>query len=88
LSTRKSIERSRQEHDDLLAEFESLLRGVETALEAAELGARRLSDEELFLETKRALNPLSPDLRPYRRGNDDLEFRSAREQLADVSIVE
>ncbi|HYL12939.1 MAG TPA: hypothetical protein VEV41_07875, partial [Terriglobales bacterium] len=88
LSARKSIERSRQEHDDLLAEFESLLRGVETALEAAELGARRLSDEELFLETKRALNPLNPDRRAYRRGDDELEFRSAREQLADVSIVD
>src|SRR5262249_22822459 len=59
LSARRSVERSRQEHQDLLAEFESLLRGVETALEAAELGARRLSDEELFLETKRALNPLN-----------------------------
>jgi hypothetical protein len=71
----------------LLAEFESLLRGVETALEAAELGARRLSDEELFLETKRALNPLSPDRRPYRQ-DDELEFKSARQQLADISIVD
>jgi hypothetical protein len=88
LSARKSIERSWQEHEDLLAEFESLLRGVETALETAELGARRLSDDELFLEIKRALNPLSPDRRPYRRGDGDLEFRSAREQLADESIVD
>jgi hypothetical protein len=88
LSARKSIERSRQEHDDLLAEFESLLRGVETGLEAAELGARRMSDVELFLETKRALNPLNPDRGAYRRGDDELAFRSAREQLADVSIVD
>ena len=88
LSGRKSIERSRQEHQDLLAEFESLLRGVETALEAAELGARRLTDEELFLETKRALNPLSPDRRRYRSDDDEVEFKSAREQLADVSIVD
>ncbi len=88
LSARKSIERSRQEHQDLLAEFESLLRGVETALEAAELGARRLNDEELFLETKRALNPLNPDRGRYRRDENELEFRSAREQLADVSIVD
>jgi hypothetical protein len=88
LSAKRSIERSRQEHQDLLAEFESLLRGVETALEAAELGARRLSDEELFLETKRALNPLNPDQGRYRRGDGELEFRSAREQLADVSIVD
>jgi TraG P-loop domain len=88
LSTRKSIERSHEEHHDLLAEFESLLRGVETALEAAELGARRLSDAELFLETKRALNPLSPDRRLHRRDEDQFEFRSARQHLADVSIVD
>jgi hypothetical protein len=35
---------------ELLSEFESLLRGAETALEAAELGARRLNDEELLLK--------------------------------------
>lgn len=48
----------------------------------------RLNDGELFLETKRALNPVNPDRRAYRRGADELEFRSAREQLADVSIVD
>ena len=88
LSARKCIERSEQEHRELLAEFESLLRGVETTLEAAELGARRLSDQELFLEAKRALNPLAPDRRPYRRGEDRLEYLSAREQIADVSITD
>jgi len=88
LSARKSIERSRQEHQDLLAEFESLVRGVESALEAAELGARRLSDEELFLEARRALNPLSPDQRPYHRVDGELRFRSAREHLTEVSIVD
>ena len=64
LSARKCIERSCQEHQQLLAEFESLLRGLETTLEAAELGARRLTDGDLFLEAKRALNPLSGDQRP------------------------
>jgi hypothetical protein len=88
LSARKSIERSRQEHQQLLAEFESLLRGVETGLEAAELGGRRLGDEELFLEAKRALNPLCPDRRPYRRGEEQLEYSSAREQIVDLSIVD
>jgi type IV secretion system protein TrbE len=88
LSTRKCIERTFQEHQDLLAEFESLLHGVETALQAAELGARRLSDDELFLEAKRALNPLRPDHLAYRRNERSLEYRSAREQLTDVSIVD
>jgi hypothetical protein len=86
LSAHRSIDRSRREHEQLLAEYESLLRGVETALEAAELGARRLSDEELFLETRRALNPLAPDFRPYRRGEEQLEYKSAREQLVELSL--
>lgn len=86
LSARKCIERSRGEHQQLLAEFETMLRGIETALEAAELGARRLVEDELFLETKRGLNPLSPDSRPYRRGDEQLEYISAREQLVDLSI--
>jgi hypothetical protein len=88
VSSRKSIERTRQEHRDLLAEFESLLRGIETALEAAELRARRLSDYELFVEAKRALNPLAPDLRRYRKAGEQLRFSSAREQIADVNIVD
>jgi hypothetical protein len=88
LSARKCIERSRQEHQDLLAEFESLLGGVETALGAAELGARRLTDHELFIEAKRALNPLAADSRPYRRNDQQLKYSSAREQIADMSIVD
>ena len=86
LSARGCISRTQKEHDQLLGEFESLLRGAETALEAAELGARRMNDEELFLETKRALNPLSPDSRPYRRGEEQLEYRSAREQIVELGI--
>ena len=88
LSARKCISRAKEEHDALVAEFESLLRGAEAAIEAAELGARRLSDEALFLETKRALNPLCPDSRSYRRSDEQLTYRSAREQLVDLGILE
>jgi TraG P-loop domain len=87
-SARKCIQRSAREHQQLVTEFESLLRGVETALEAADLGARRLTDEDLFLEAKRALNPLRQDQRPYRRSEEQLEYKSAREQLVDVSITD
>ena len=73
---------------ELLAEFESLLRGIETGLESAELGGRRLTDQELFLEAKRALNPLCPDYRRYRRAEELLEFTSARQQITDISIVD
>ena len=88
LSSRRSIERTKQEHQDLLAEFESLLWGIETALEAAELGATRLSDDDLFLEAKRALNPLASDSRRYRKAEEQLRYSSAREQIADVNIVD
>jgi hypothetical protein len=88
LSARACIERSRQEHEELLAEFESLLLGVEGTMQAAELGARRMTDQELFVETKRALNPTEMDARPYVPGEDRLEYRSAREQLAITSILD
>jgi hypothetical protein len=88
LSADKCIVRSRQEHSELLAEFESLLCGIEATMQAAELGAKRLGDEELFLEAKRALNPLQPDIRPYRRGDEQIGYRSVRDQIVDVSIVD
>jgi type IV secretory pathway VirB4 component len=88
LSTKACISRTEREHQELLAEFESLLNGIESTMQAADLGARRLSDEELFLEAKRALNPLRAETRPYRRGDELLEFSSAREQLADTSILD
>lgn len=87
LSARRSIERSRREHDELVAEFESLLVGIEATMRSAELGPRRLSDQELFGEAKRALNPLDADTREYVPGEDFIDYRSARQQLANVSIV-
>jgi len=88
LSSRASMQRSRQEHERLLAEFESLLVGIETTLEAAGLGARRMNSQELFLEAKRALNPVAAEAKPYVPGEDFFTYHSAREQLSDVSILE
>jgi hypothetical protein len=88
LSAKTAIKRSRREHEELVAEFESLLVGIEATMQAAELGPRRMTDQELFLEAKRALNPLEPDTRPYSPGEDHLEYRSARQQLANISIVD
>jgi hypothetical protein len=87
-STRTSIERSRRQHEELLGEFESLLVGIETTMRSAGLAPRRLTDEELFLEAKRALNPTEPDLRPYARGRNAVPYRSARQQLANVSLLD
>jgi type IV secretory pathway VirB4 component len=88
ISSRKAIERSSQEHDQLIAEFESLLSGIEASMQAAEMGAKRLSDEDLFQEAKRALDPLNPDTRPYRRGEQQVQYRSARHQISSVSILD
>jgi hypothetical protein len=88
LSSRACTDRSRREHNELVAEFESLLVGIETTMMAAEFGPRRLTDQELFLEAKRALNPLAGSERGYVSGEEHLEYRSAREQLANVSIVD
>src|SRR6266852_4668812 len=83
LSADKCIQRTRREHEDLLSEFESLMAGVDATLEATGLHARRMSDQEIFLEVKRALQPLGDDRRPYRQG---LSYESARSQAANVNI--
>src|SRR5258708_28002294 len=88
LSAKAAIERTRREHQELVAEFESLLVGVEATMQAAELGAGGLTDQELFLEAQRALSPIESDTRPYTPGEDHLEYRSARQQLANVSILD
>jgi type IV secretory pathway VirB4 component len=86
LSAEKCIRRSRREHEDLLSEFESLIRGVEHTLTATGMSVRRLSDDEMFLELKRAMNPLTRDELPLRRPELSLDYRSAREQAVNTHI--
>lgn len=83
LSATKCIERTLREHQDLLSEFESLMAGVQATLEATGMQPRRMIDQELFLEAKRALHPLAGDSRAYRQG---LVYESARSQIANVNI--
>ena len=85
-SATKCIERTRREHEDLLAEFESLLSGVVATLEAAGMRARRMTHPEMFLEIKRALNPLANDTLPYRPPGGSLFPDSARSQMANVNL--
>src|SRR5437899_228337 len=49
LSASKCIQRTRDEHDRLLAEFRSLLAGIETTLIATGMQVRRLDNDGLFL---------------------------------------
>ena len=83
LSANRCIERSLREHRDLLAEFESLMTGIQATLEATGMQPRRMNDQDLFLEAKRALSPLTGDSRIYKPG---LAYESARGQLVNVSI--
>jgi hypothetical protein len=80
-SAERWIERARREHEDLLSEFSSLLSGVEQTLVATDMGVRRMSDDEMFLEAKRSLNPAFEDRSSYRRGEHSLTYCSARVRL-------
>src|SRR5215472_9445474 len=86
VSATKCIERSRREHEDLLSEFNSLLSGVEASLQATGMKVQRMTDNDLFLEIKRALHPLGNDIVPYRRPETLLRYKSARSQVANVNI--
>jgi hypothetical protein len=83
LSANKCIQRTHREHQDLLSEFESLMAGAQATLEATGMQSRRMTDQEMFLEIKRALNPTTIDIRPCKHG---LAFQSARAQIANVNI--
>ena len=85
-SVDKCIQRTRREHDDLLSEFNSLLSGVEQTLAATGMEVHRMSDDEMFCELKRAMNPLLEDGSPLRRPEDSLSYRSAREQAVNTNI--
>ena len=85
-SAPKCIQRTRREHEDLVAEFESMMKGVEQTLNATEMAVRRLTDEEMFLELKRAMNPLFRDDIAYHRPELTIDYRSAREQAANTHI--
>ena len=87
LSQAKAIQRARKEHEAYLAEFESILRGIEGSMEAASLGPRRLNTQDLFEELKHAQHPTRHDRRPYVPGEDMIEYRSAREQATEASLL-
>ena len=86
VSDSKCIERSRQEHEELLAEFNSLLAGVEAALQSTGMSIRRMTHQDLFLEIKRALNPAGNDTLRFRSADESLFYESARSQMANVNI--
>jgi len=87
VSQKKAIQRTRKEHETYLAEFESILRGIEGSMEGANLGPRRLSTQDLFEELKHSQHPTRRDHRSFVPGEEMLEYRSAREQATQASIL-
>ena len=86
MSATKCIERGRREHEDLVAEFRSLMSGVEATLQSTGMTLSRMSGDDLFLEIKRALQPLGNDRVPYRRPETSVLYESARSQMVNVNI--
>src|SRR5260370_10202339 len=86
VSASKCIERSQREHEELLAEFNSLLAGVEATLQATGMSIRRMTHQDLFLEIKRALHPLGNDTLHFQSADESLFYESARSQIANVNI--
>jgi len=87
LSVNKSIEKSKKEHEDTLGEFESIVTGIESAMKAGGLGPERMTEEELFLEVKRAMRPTDPDRKPFRAHLTEARYISPRERATTVSIL-
>jgi len=86
LSAARCVARSRREHEELVAEFASLMSGVEASLEATGMKIERMSHDDLFVEVQRALNPLVHDVVSYRPPERSLVYESARSQMANVNI--
>jgi hypothetical protein len=87
LPVTRSIEKSRKEHEDTVAEFESLIAGIESAMKSGGLRPERMSDEELFFEIKRAMRPMDPDRKPLRAHPAETRYISPRERATTVSIL-
>jgi type IV secretory pathway VirB4 component len=85
LSANRCIQRGRSEHDRLMAEFTSLLAGIEATLAATGMQVERRNDEDLFLLIKQSLNPLSLDTGSLHNSGGHT-YDSVRSQLTNVSI--
>jgi len=87
LSQAKAIQRARKEHETYRAEFESILRGIEGSMEAANLGSRRLTTQDLFEALKHAQHPTRRDHRSYVPPEEMVEYQSVRYQAVEASIL-
>jgi hypothetical protein len=87
LSGRQAVQRTLKEHIDVLNEFETFLNGIESALVSGGFNPRRMSDNEQFVEIKRALFPTAPHTLTMRRYPLSSRHVSPREECSIVSIL-
>lgn len=87
LSVKKAIQKTKKEHIAALAEFESIISGIESAMKSGGLAPERMAHGEIFLEIKRAFNPMEPDLTPLKENIMETREISARERLAPGNIL-
>ena len=87
LSVKKTIERTKKEHLEILSQFQSILTGIQTSLTNGGLQPVRMVSDDLYLEIKRALYPIDPDTTPLKDYIVSLRHISAREQLAYVPLL-
>ena len=76
LSVTKSVEKSRKEHQDTVAEFESLIAGIESAMKSGGLGPERMSDERSVSRSQAGDAPdgSGPEAAPGASGGDSLHL--------------
>jgi type IV secretory pathway VirB4 component len=86
LSARKSIRRTREQHEKLLDLFNSILAGIETTLGATGMVFYRLADDEIFQLARQSLNPLVVDARRLRPSRIPGRHESVRARISNVSI--
>ena len=89
VSVEKQAQVGKKRHLDIVTQFESYLRGIESSLKTAGLGPARLTADELFAEVSRAMSPKTLTRRTVQQPRA-FEQRplTAREQIATVSLIE
>lgn len=85
-SRRQCISVSARQHEGTLAQFNTILRGIESSMHAGDLRPERLTHEEIFLEIQKALAPFSAHRAQVRHYPLSERYRSAREQLVNEHL--
>jgi len=86
LSAERCIQRSREEHERLVREFDSILAGIETTLGGTGMGFRRLTDEGVFLLLQESLNPAAEGSIALSSERIQPNYKSIRSRLTNVGI--